>query len=221
MSDAPFAPWVLRGEAIAVLAGRRRQRAILPDGVQTAPGPALVVANRWTSSPVGPFLQLSVAEPARIGLRLGWCRTLVVVDHPQARLGHRLNWGVPAELGTLRWLATEDRRELVWEERDLVLRADPTGPPLPIALPVRSIQQRADGPVVVPGRLLAKGRAARPQLEVPADDELAPLAGRHLGVVLRGVSELVREARHPVGLLATLLAPAQVGEPALRDVVAR
>ena len=221
MSAPPFAPWVLRGEAIAVLAGRHRRHAELPDGVEPAPGPALVVANRWTSSPVGPFLQLSVAEPARIGLRLGWCRTLVVVDHPQARLGHRLNWGAPAELGTLRWLAADDRRELVWEERELIVRAEPVGPRLPVALPVRSVQQRADGPVVVPGRVVARARVARPRLSVRAGDELAWLAGTHLGVVLSGVTEVVREARHPVGLLATLLAPAQVGEPALRDVAPR
>ncbi|MCU1352985.1 MAG: hypothetical protein JWM05_2194 [Acidimicrobiales bacterium] len=221
MSGVPYAPWMLRGEAIVVLARRRGRRTLLPLGVQRAPGPLALVAHRWTSSPVGPFLQLSLAEPARVGARLGWCLTGVVVDHPQARLAHRMNWGAPADLGTLRWLAHEGHCELVWEERDLIIGATGVGPPLPVIVPLRSVLRREDGPVVVRARLLARGRVARPTLQVPADDELAPLAGHHAGMLLQGVSQLVREARQPVGLLATLLAPAQVGEAALRDLAAR
>lgn len=221
MSTAPFAPWLLRGEAIVALARSRGRHSMLPAGVRPAPGPSLLTATRFTSSPVGPFLQLAIAEPARIGPRLGWCLTTVVVDNPQARLGHQLNWGVPAQLGSLRWLARDERRELVWQERDLILRAEAHGPAVPLVLPLRAVQRRPDGPVVVPGHLGGRARWARPALHVVPDDNLAPLAGEHLGLLLEGVSQVVREARHTVGLRATLLAPAQAGaqpvEPAMRD----
>ncbi|HEY4376361.1 MAG TPA: hypothetical protein VGM93_04355 [Acidimicrobiales bacterium] len=221
MTSAPFAPWLLRGEAIVAWARCHGRHSVLPDGVQRAMGPSLLTATRFTSSPVGPFLQLAIAEPARIGLRFGWCLTTVVVDNPQARVGHHLNWGVPATLGSLRWLGRDERRELVWQERDLILRAEAHGPAVPIVFPLRAIQRRPDGPVVVPGHLGGRARLARPALHTVPGDDLAPLAGEHLGVLLEGVSQVVREARHPVGLRATLLAPAQAGsqpiEPAMRD----
>src|SRR4051812_2677622 len=67
----PDAPWALVGECmVAVVSGRarghNRGRAELPLGVSRLPGPALVVAMRYTDSPVGPFLELAVAEPARL-----------------------------------------------------------------------------------------------------------------------------------------------------------
>ena len=86
------------------------------------PGPLVVSAARFTESPVGPYLELSVAEPARLGARIGLCMTLMVVDSPESRLGGRLNWGLPKQLGTLRWLAEGDQRTLAWEDCDLVVR---------------------------------------------------------------------------------------------------
>jgi len=185
------------------------------------PGPAVVTATRFTSSPVGPYLRLAVAEPARVGGRAGWCLTTVVVDQPQARLGERLNWGMPAALGSLRWLQHDDVRSLEWEGREVVVRARPRGPRFPLVVPVRSLQLRGDGPVVVPGRMAGRARMAKVEVEVGEADELAWLGGPHRGLAVSGMQQVVREARHPVGLTATLLAPARSPEPGLCEVAAR
>ncbi|MEJ7585844.1 MAG: hypothetical protein WKF43_17570, partial [Acidimicrobiales bacterium] len=68
---------------------------------------------------MGPYLRLAVAEPARLGMRPGWTLTTVVVDSPDARVGERLNWGIPAELGTLSWFQRDEERRLSWEGRDV------------------------------------------------------------------------------------------------------
>ena len=216
MSEAPFAPWVLRGESILLVARRRRYRMALPDGLTSLPGPALIVSTRFTASPVGPYLRLAIAEPARLGMRPGWCLTTVVVDNQQAMVGERLNWGMPATLGTLRWMGRDDERELVWKERDLVIHARGRGPTVPLMVPFRSVQHRVDGPVVVPGRIGGRARPVRAEVVTDAGDELGWAAGRHRGVLLSGLQQVVNEARQPVGFTATLLAPNQAPEPALR-----
>ena len=179
------------------------------------PGPLVVSAVRFTESPVGPYLELSVAEPARVGARIGLCITLMVVDSPDSRLGGRLNWGLPKELGTLRWLADADERTLAWEDRDVVVRGVPSGPSVPMIAPVRSLQRRADGLVVVGGRLRGHARLAR--VEITAPDSRPPgrpgrLPSGHGAVGLRMV---VNPARRPAGLTATLRAPLRAAEPAL------
>ena len=68
-----------------------------------------------------------MAEPARLGARLGLCITTMVVNSVDSRLGGRVNWGLPKELGTLRWLADDDERTLRWEERDIVVAGRPSG----------------------------------------------------------------------------------------------
>ncbi len=216
-SGAPFAPWALRGEAIIGFA-RRRPPVALPDGITPAPGPTMITASRFTSSPVGPYLQLSVAVPARLGARPGWCVTELVVDRQDARTGARLNWGFPAELAVLRWREDDAGRALEWEERGLVVRARGRGPKVPLAVPHRAIQHRGDGPVVVPDRLLGLFRVAAVRLAVGPDDPLVGLAGRHLGAVVDGANRLLREARTPVGLIAPLRAPVRAAEPLLSDL---
>ena len=80
------------------------------------PGPAVIIAARYQASPVGPYSELLVAEPARVGLRPGWCVTNGVVDSSAARVGARLNWGFPKELGSLVWEFEGNQRELRWVE---------------------------------------------------------------------------------------------------------
>lgn len=217
MSDAPFAPWVLRGEALVAFVRRGGYGTRLPDGIAAMPGPALVLAVRFTSSPVGPYLRLAVAEPARLGGRLGWCLTTVVVNNQQAWRGERLNWGVPAQLGLLGWAQENEERQLVWEDRRIEVRGSAGGRAFPLMCPVRSLQQRGDGAVVVPGRLRGRARLARIDLRTEEDDELSWLCGRHRGFVLSGLQQVVRKGRQPVGLTATLLAPARAPEPALLE----
>ena len=178
----------------------------------------MVTASRFTESPVGPYLQLAVAVPARLGGRLGWCVTHLVVDNQDARSGARLNWGFPAELGTLRWREDELEQELVWEDREVVVRGRGRGPRLPLAVPHRELQQRGDGPVMVPDRLLGMFRLASVRIQAFHGDALVTLAGRHLGTVVSGANRVMREARTPVGLIAPLRAPVAVTEPLLSEL---
>lgn len=212
---APVAPWALSGESIVTLASCSPHTAELPQGLAALPGPVLVVASRFTDSPVGAYLELAIGRPARLGLRPGWSFTTMVVDRPEARLGGRLNWGFPKELGRLVWAQDGDDRELRWLDRDICVRGTPSRLVLPFLVPMRALQRRGDGPVVVPSRLRGRGRPAKVTIYAPQDDVLAPAAGIHRGVHVAGVRFVVRPARQPVGRASTLLAPLRAPEPAL------
>jgi hypothetical protein len=56
---------------------------------------------------------------------------------------------------------------------------------------------------------------ARVDVEIPVDDPLAALAGRHRGLMVSGMRLVMSPARRPVGLTATLRAPLRAPEPAL------
>lgn len=212
---APVAPWALSGESLVALARCRSTPGALPEGVSRLPGPVLVVANRYSQSPVGPYLELALACPARVGPRPGWCFTTMVVDNPDARVGGRLNWGFPKELGRLLWSHDGDERELRWSDRDVCVRGVPGSLVLPFLVPMRALQRRGDGPVVVPGRVRGRARMATVTVYAPAEDQLSCLAGSHRGAHLAGMHFTVRPARRPVGFSSTLLAPLRAPEPAL------
>jgi hypothetical protein len=211
-----FAPWSLTGESVVGLArGRGVRLGPMAVGVVRVPGPVLVVAVRYDGSPVGPYLELSVGEPARLGVRLGWCMTTTVVDSAAARSGGRTNWGFPSELGTLVWERDGGERSLRWVERDVEVRGEPGRVRLPAMVPVRALQRRRDGPVVVPGRLRGMAKLAAVTVSAPAGDALAPIAGRHRGVTVDSMRFLIRPARTPFGLASTLRAPLAAPEAAL------
>ena len=214
-ASAPHAPWVLGGECVMGVAAASPAPGELPDGLRRIPGPCSITATRFDDSPVGPYRELAVAQPARLGARVGMCITTMVVTSVDSRLGGRVNWGFPKEMGTLVWLDDGEERVLRWEERDIVVRACPTGPHLPVLLPLRALQRRADGLVSVRGHLRGRGRMAHLEVDVPAGDDLAGLAGRHVGVMVSGMRLVVNPARRPVGLAATLRAPLRAPEPAL------
>ncbi|MDQ3756798.1 MAG: hypothetical protein M3394_02995, partial [Actinomycetota bacterium] len=169
----------------------------------------------YNASPVGAFLEVAVALPARLGLRPGFCVVEHVVSEPAAKVGLRCNWGLPADVGALTWGADGDERVVRWEDRGIVLRAVPVGPKVPVLVGVRSVQRRGDGPVLVPRRLVALARFARSVVEVPDDDELAWLAGSHGGLSMSSARVLMRPARHPLGLLSSFRAPLRAAEPGL------
>jgi hypothetical protein len=175
----------------------------------------LVVANRYSHSPVGPYIELGIGCPARLGPRPGWSFTTMVVDSSEARAGGRLNWGFPKELGRLVWRHDGDERELRWVDRDICVRGTPTSVVLPLLVPMRSLQRRADGPVVIPGRLRGRARLASVSVYVPREDPLAGIGGEHRGVYLAGMHLTVKPARRPTGFGSTLLAPLRAPEPAL------
>lgn len=187
----------------------------LPEGILPAPGPAAIAAVRYTDSPVGPFLQLMVLAPGRLGAHMGWCAVVAVVDRPDAMVGLRMNWGVPASLGELRWFARDGVRQLLWEDRDLSVKARGRGIGVPMVMPHRMVQNRADGPVVVPDRLWGLFRPALVTVEMSPRDGLDGMAGRHLGATVDGVHRTMAPARTPVGLLAPRRAQT-TAEPLLR-----
>lgn len=225
---APHAPWVLAGEwAIALTTSSASTADALPQGLRPLPGPILVTAARYDDSPVGPFIEFGVAVPARVGLRPGYAVVAAAVSVPLARLGYRVNWGLPAELGTLIWEVDGDSRRVVWEERGLELAVEARGPSLPLLLPVRTVQRRADGPVVIPRRVRGRGRWARATVEV-RDDEgrgdvegFDDVTGKHAGALLSGARFVVRPARRPAGVLSSLRAPLTVPEPATASSLRR
>jgi hypothetical protein len=212
----PHAPWSLTGEC---LLGWVRPGAVgpLPVDLSPLPGPTLLTAARYDHSPVGPYLELAVGQPARLGARPGVCITTMVVNSADSRIGGRVNWGFPKQVGTLTWTVDGEGRSLRWEERDIVVRASPSGPAVPVFVPLRALQRRADGPVVVPGRLWGRGRVSRIDVDVPAGDPLAGLAGRHWGFLVSGLHLVVDPARQPSGLTATLRAPLRAAEPAMTE----
>ena len=119
------------------------------------------------------------------------------------------------------WDGDGDGRSLRWVERDVLVRGVPSRFRLPVLVPVRALQRRRDGPVVVPGRLRGLARLARVSVESPADDPLAAVAGEHRGGVVDSMRFVVRPARHPFGLTSTLRAPLTAPEPALSSSVPR
>lgn len=229
-SVAPFdPPWRMRGESILAWARlprdvRRDLAASLPRGVRMLPAlPAAVIAVAYQDSPVGPFHEFAIGVVARIGLRPGLSVVLQVVDAPEARKVFRQHWGLPTELGTFLWSRDGDERTMRWEERGIVLRGTPIGLRVPMAVPMRSVQRRSDGPVVLPRRLGCLMRLARTTLDVaaPLNDQevdLSWLHGPHPGAMLNHMRMVAGLARHPTGALSSLRAPAVPGtsaEPAL------
>jgi hypothetical protein len=186
----------------------------LPPGIRSVPGPTVVLIEQWATSPVGPYRCLGVGVPARVGAHVGLCFTTNVVTTPDSRAA-QAHWGFPQGFGTLRWTAKEDGAEIEWEERGLVVRAEFGHRRLPLTLPVRAVQLRADAPVLVRGRLHGLARRARVTIEVSGDDPLAGLAGQRIGAHIGGLEMVLRTAIQPVRLFARLRAVERGVEPGI------
>ena len=171
----------------------------LPVGIERLPGPGLLMAARYANSPVGPYLELAMASPARVGARLGLCVTTMVVDSDDSVVGGRSNWGFPKELSPLRWTPRGDGWSLRCEDRGVAVTARPRGPAVPLAAPVLCLQRRAGEPVLVPGWLRGRFRSAHVDVEADAGagagDALQALAGRHPGLAVTSLSLVISAAR--------------------------
>jgi hypothetical protein len=217
----PVAPWELDGEALVVVCRGTRFLPPLPPGLRRMPGPVLIIAVRWHDSPVGPYIEIAVAVPGRVGLRPGWCVVCMAVTSADARVGGVVNWGFPRLVGSLGWGITPGGGiDVAWLERDLELRARPPGRrALPVLLPLRALQHRSDGLVLIPGGARGWARRTQASVDVPIEDPLlAPLRGEHRAVHVGGLQVTLRPAHHPAGLRATLLAPLQAPEVAASDL---
>ena len=206
MTTAPVAPWALLGDAMVCLA-RWRDRSTLPElppGIRRMPGPCLVMAARYYDSPVGPFLTFVIADPARVRGHLGWHASLAATDSIGAQVGLRLNWGVPADIADLTWIDRDQHMELRWGKRSLSMAADTRRVAMPMVIPARGLQRRTDGPVLVPGMARGLARLATTSVHTYPGDELAPIAGQHVGIVVKGLRYVVKPAQGPAGLFSTL-----------------
>ncbi|HVF14838.1 MAG TPA: acetoacetate decarboxylase family protein, partial [Acidimicrobiales bacterium] len=145
--------WTGTGECLVCVVWRPGAKSSLPTGLHHVPGPHLVVAANYLTSPVGPYLELAVAQPARHGTRVGMCVTTMGCGSSAACEAGLERWGFPKRSAGLGW--TEDGSELVvrWEDRGIVVRAAARARTVPAILPYNSLQRRADGPVWVTGRL--------------------------------------------------------------------
>lgn len=186
--NLPAPPWRLEGDAIVAFAGvPAAERERLPGGARGLPGPALVFAISYSSSPVGPYLETVVCIPAWYLGRPGYCVTTIAVDSEPALWAGLDFWGYPKVLGTMEWEADGPVRELRWKERDLVVRARAATRPVPAATIVPTVQALPDGGGAFTGlRIVGRLAPARIEIEAP-DGPLAGLAGRHWGTVAAGM----------------------------------
>lgn len=212
----PEAPWALSGElVVAVVRHAADVTVSRPCGVARLPGPLLLWGAHWHESPVGPFSELALAAPSRLGLRPGLCVVVAVVSSAQARSAGRLVWGFPSEAGDLRWGSDGAERVLAWADRGIEVRVTPKSRSLPLRVALRSPQRRADGPVMVPSRLQGRVKRAAIDVVIPPGDALSALAGRHGGVDVAAHRLILDPARRPSGLLRTLTAPLREPEAGL------
>ena len=209
----PDAPWTLSGEII--VARLRRPDGVagaLPKGLKPIPGPAIMCAGHWAQTPVGPFSELGVAVPARVGARPGLCVVLSVVTAPEARVAGRMAWGLPRQLGAIRWTAVGSRRTLVWEDGGVEVTAVVRGGSFPAGGPFRGLQRRSDGRVIVPIRMFGWVRRAGVAV-ASSTDELRWLTSPKKGFLISGRQLVMSPARQPRGKWRSLLAPVPQTEP--------
>jgi hypothetical protein len=219
MSGAEDSSWGLLGEAIVAFAKRpKRGLPALPQGLRRIPGPVVVMAEQFIDSPVGPYLSLSIGEPVRLGLRPGYFFGTSVLNSADARKLGRQHWGIPHELGKLHWHSDAGVRSMEWDERGIQVIGETASRPIPIMVPLRTVQRRTDGPVVVPARLRAIARKCTVKIAMPVGDPLFGLTGPHHGYVLSGMVLKRKTARKALGLFSTLRAPSLGPEPGIANL---
>lgn len=167
----------------------------LPAGLARLPGPTLLVAARYEKSPVGPYVELAVGVPARLGSWPGFCITTMAVDSDESVMAGQSNWGFPKQLWPLRWTREPGCSWLRADDDGVQVGARQRGPSLPIVAPLCCVQRRADGPVLVLGWLRGRLRSAEVDVEVSSGHPLQALAGRHRGVVVDSLRLVVAPAR--------------------------
>lgn len=162
------APEVFEGEALVVVGH---------DGAR----PVVLAALHHTLSSTGPYVELVLGRVAAGGGAgpAGW---LPAFERVPLAVGSRVGLprGTAAEPATLKWFAEGRIREVLWEERDVRLRTQLGQTWVPGVIPARLVSGSAAARERrVTGRLVV----ARVEVEAPAGDVLAALAGHRTGVL--------------------------------------
>jgi hypothetical protein len=172
---------------------------VVPAPLVRVPGPVLVIGARYATSPVGPYVELAVVEPVRLGARPGSCATVMVVDTAASLDEGRARWSFPKQLGTLEWSPGGDgTARLRWPEGDVELSGRPIGPRAPVPLPTWCLQSGAAGVVATGALVRGRARLASVRVDTGPGSPLAGLAGRHPGLCI-GRGMLTMGSAHPLG----------------------
>lgn len=180
--------------------------------------PAVVVAARWQSSPVGRFDEVLVLEPALARIRPGFTVTAHGVSVPHASGAYRAEWSLPAEPATIRWSTDASGCSVAWEEQALRMGVVASRWRVPLVTPLPLLQR--DGTSFrVPQRL--RGLARPATIAIACDDEgsdLSWLDGPHRGLLFRSARLVMLPGRaSPATALQTLRLQLPAGpEPAAR-----
>lgn len=146
----PDAPWRLRGEAVAFLAGPLAVRLLV----------------HYTESPVGPYDEHALATLSRRGPHV----LQMSVNLEASMIGGRRIWGFPKTLENVSWRRKGARVRFQREGQEFRIRA--FGPRFFLALPFWTAQQKEGEWVRVPGHIRAQARLAfrGPQLALALDE---------------------------------------------------
>lgn len=147
--------------------------------VRLSARPRFLAALHHLRSPVGPSVELVSGE-----LALPWRGPRGLRQTTLATCGGAARAG--EEPVSLRWWAQESQREVIWEEKELRIRAEVSSAGIPVVVPSRLLHPGWPGDEArPPERLPARLRRARAEIDVPRDDPLLGwLAGRCPAVLL-------------------------------------
>ena len=187
--------WRATGEYIVGFASSVRGVGTVPSPLRRVAGPVLVGAARYATSPVGSYLELTVLEPVRVGVRAGMCATVMVVDSERSVDAGRAGWRFPKQLGTLHWSAQDGTVSLYWEEGGIAVVGRSFGPAVRLPLP-NMLLQAGDGWIVKAAAVLrGPGQLSTVRVKTGPNSALAGLAGRHAGLIMRKATLSLDPAR--------------------------
>ena len=183
MVDAASPPWRLEGEAVVAFGRGGRTTGPRQCGAQS-----VIIAVDYAASPVGRYVELALAEPARHRARLGLSVTTMLVSSAASEAAGRRHWGFPKELGRLSWTVDGQVRVLEWEDGGVRVGATPhTRPSVPVFVPLQALQHRGEEAVAVPGHLRARASLARITVDAGPDSVFHRLGVTRWGLLLTDV----------------------------------
>ncbi len=216
MRENGEAVWRLFGETIVLFARRETRCLELPRELRPLGGPALILLERYETSPAGPFISVSVGEPARLGVRPGYFFGLVSVSSAHARRAQQSYWGMPASVSAISWDVQGTTHRVEVRGGGMQVEAAVSDRAIPLMFPGRSLQVRQDGPIIISSRIRSSiAHRCRGELSFDGEHSCVGLRGEHGGFHLAGASVRRGPARHPLGVLSSFQAPLRAPEPGI------